>query len=81
MITFAMVFADTVIGVVPAGVVMIAPMATTVIDHWGRSIISGRFIYHRGGRCPPAKRVDSDADMYVGVGDGACHQRKRDNAK
>jgi hypothetical protein len=81
MISFAMVFAATVIRVVPAGVVMIAPMATTVIDYWRCSIVTGRFIYHRRGRCPPAKRVDTYADVYVGVGDGACHERKRDNAK
>ena len=81
MITFAMVFAATVTSVVPAGIVMIAPMATAVIDHWRCSIVTGRFIYRGGSRCPPTKRVDTDADVYVSVGDGACHQRKRDNAK
>jgi len=78
MIASVMVFAPTA---VPAGVVMIAPMATAVIDHWGCSVIRRRFIDHWGGRRPPAKRIDSDADVYVGVGGRACRQRKRDNAK
>jgi hypothetical protein len=81
MVAAVMVVVVTAVPLVPARFVLITPMAAAVIDHRRGRIIDGRFIDDRRGGRPRAKRVDSDDDMYVGVGGIACGQRKSDHAK